>query len=1495
MTDDQPKEPRGLKHGLPRILTDDPNRLNDLLRLTRRDRLHIGTLVPKEVRAQITARLRARPERAKPGEADRVVVQVHYGHPAARWAAWLVALEQGPGGKPSPEWHVLEDFVAAERAASGKPTDSQAESDRIADRAWVAAREQLRRWESLEEPEREQCVLRVFAVATLRDDQAVLTEAVELVPDLQGQFAALLLEREGQTETGGVSGDSSIASDKWSTLTASLRDLATRAEGPPPNPDLLDEIAREVDSLREIEPDVRAEISSSAFDDFLTDVHEKLDEIESDPQVRLGSGWRTPLEGAWERARDRLTSGALDGERGRFRGAVDQAAEDLHTAAKDLSVAKNQIESHRAEEPDDPLVQDDWDDALKQLQRGERKSRKRLSKARDRLLTALSPWGEGIDISPPRSKSETSPKSSAPKVADRDEPSDSPEPEPSVPKAPTSSSAPPRRPNEPSTRPKPTPTPRSETTRSEGQTAPATPGSGERRPPTGATVKPKPRPFPRPGAKKPSKPREPLAVKAEEAIAAALDEEPPRLAYAFQVARLLEQIFPDDLPARSRLLEAVLLADRLGLPDGVIAARLGSLFQDFPVLTADTHEERVAFYVAATFAASLRPAVFAPNTGAFAILTNLPASERLAGVGDLARQVAAHAKKLQLARIDASHLNALRSDEEVRAAREQSEAALSAWLRDAPSRTMLNAAATAVWKRWLQRDGAIGRVMARIRAGGEAETGLRDEIERLRDEGCVKELVEKTNRELGGGRLRRVAIHSRALQKLVHEARRAAALAARSLDQALPAGSSDHWVRVLAALRKDLDESAPVVLNELRQLTSSGFAGLAVRAIERLQTALHPTANEDSGIEPEPNVLLASGFFGTKTVLGEDEEPIGEPRELLASLVERDPLDPVDVVRGHLDAGSLGTARRILDWVAGENRRGTLDIQPEFEAAHARHSEELNARRVFLGDRLETGLMLGSVSADERERINAALVRAQRQLNDPDYLRFAELRWRLDEIESGLDKMEESSLQRVRRAFAELGIEPDSSHVAAFERAIENRDIVTANERIQQARENPDAGVPEPEERVILREFFPAGAKAISDEIEGRGFQECVERIQGGKPFPCVPGDLPGASRDSAARMLRAWLGLKRRTDLGPEGEKFIAELFTEIGFSVLSVHRERESTGTAVMRTAPVEGADRCPVPKYGSAAKGAYRVVCRWRRPRVDELLQYGDQQSGSSFPAIVLYLGRLSERQRTELAAGCREQATSLLVLDELALFFLCGERDSGLPAFFHCTLPFTYVQPYSERGGAVPPEMFYGRARELREVRDPHGPCFIYGGRQLGKTAILRAVEAKTHRPAEEQYVFFINLDDHGIGAHRDIGDIWSVLWRTLRAGEAIPSGVREPSYKGAGRIEEFLEALIHHFAPDTKRTLLLLLDEADQFLKLDAREQDEGVAPTGYRESIRLKRLMDATDRSIKVVSPGSTMFFVPPKRPTTRSANSESPSESNHCFATEGCWRPRSW
>ena len=55
----------------------------------------------------------------------------------------------------------------------------------------------------------------------------------------------------------------------------------------------------------------------------------------------------------------------------------------------------------------------------------------------------------------------------------------------------------------------------------------------------------------------------------------------------------------------------------------------------------------------------------------------------------------------------------------------------------------------------------------------------------------------------------------------------------------------------------------------------------------------------------------------------------------------------------------------------------------------------------------------------------------------------------------------------------------------------------------------------------------------------------------------------------------------------------------------------------------------------------------------------------------------------------------------------------------------TVPFSAYQPYVwESANVMPVEMFMGRQAELAEIESDTGANIVYGGRQLGKSALLK---------------------------------------------------------------------------------------------------------------------------------------------------------------------------
>ena len=362
--------------------------------------------------------------------------------------------------------------------------------------------------------------------------------------------------------------------------------------------------------------------------------------------------------------------------------------------------------------------------------------------------------------------------------------------------------------------------------------------------------------------------------------------------------------------------------------------------------------------------------------------------------------------------------------------------------------------------------------------------------------------------------------------------------------------------------------------------------------------------------------------------------------------------------------------------------------------------------------------------------------------------------------------------------------------------------------------------------------------------------------VRGGSFAGMAFGSIPGSQRQSAKRMLDSWFELKRSgrlSDVAPDG---LTTLFSELGFIVrqVTVRHDERNFGEALVNTVPLADRDRCPVPAFGSFVNGQYRVVCLWGRPTEEDILQHGEESTRKT-ATVVLYFGRLTKTRRENLAILARRRSQTMIVVDEVLLIFLCGERGSRTRILFSCSIPFTYVQPYVTTAGVVPPEVFYGREPEIRDIADRAGPCFLYGGRQLGKTALLRHVERTSHSPNDGSYAVWIDLKGEGIGYDRTVADIWSAIWRALRKIMVIPEDIAEPNPNVRRRVDQFMDHLCSEFEPSSGRALLLLLDEADKFLEVDSREVD-GSPGTGYRESSRLKALMDRTERSIKVVFAG---------------------------------------
>jgi hypothetical protein len=330
--------------------------------------------------------------------------------------------------------------------------------------------------------------------------------------------------------------------------------------------------------------------------------------------------------------------------------------------------------------------------------------------------------------------------------------------------------------------------------------------------------------------------------------------------------------------------------------------------------------------------------------------------------------------------------------------------------------------------------------------------------------------------------------------------------------------------------------------------------------------------------------------------------------------------------------------------------------------------------------------------------------------------------------------------------------------------------------------------------------------------------------------------------------VIDAWLDLKGRDAWATIVEDRLRTVLHFVGFVVPpdsgALRLLQESRDWLHLRVR-MSASGASPVPQFGSQAREQYNVVCVRERPGVDVLTPVLRDLPAEGHPILVVYLGRLPMSQRRALSGLTRPRLQPLIALDELMLLFLTREAGRRLAVFLRCAVPYSSVNPFTPfQAGDVPPEMFFGRQAMAHEVARPEGTCVVYGGRQLGKSALLRHVERRLDRPVSGMYARVVDI--------KLIGDPLSdprpdALWLRLRD-TLKEMGLLAPNVTSdrPDRIQQHVRELVRQRSD--VRQLTVLFDEADSFLDADARE--------GFRVVTELRDLMNVSRRRFKVVFAG---------------------------------------
>lgn len=275
-------------------------------------------------------------------------------------------------------------------------------------------------------------------------------------------------------------------------------------------------------------------------------------------------------------------------------------------------------------------------------------------------------------------------------------------------------------------------------------------------------------------------------------------------------------------------------------------------------------------------------------------------------------------------------------------------------------------------------------------------------------------------------------------------------------------------------------------------------------------------------------------------------------------------------------------------------------------------------------------------------------------------------------------------------------------------------------------------------------------------------------------------------------------------------------------------------------------------PIAAFGSGVwQDGFRVIWLNGVYTADRLIDVA-KQSGNAYHTLILLDYALSLPERRHLAFRAKSELTDKMigVIDRTVMMFLMRNYDETriLRMLMSLIAPFAYYQPYVwESANVMPPELFMGRKSELEKIKSVNGVNIVYGGRQLGKSALLKqardAVEGNIVKDgsgaeyAERAVYIEIKGLDYQATARR--------ISQELYDQGILPDDVNTTDWDELSRA---VKRRLRQEGPDRIPYLLLLLDEADAFI--------ESCEAVNYMPFDKLKEMQNVGAAHFKFVVAG---------------------------------------
>jgi hypothetical protein len=764
----------------------------------------------------------------------------------------------------------------------------------------------------------------------------------------------------------------------------------------------------------------------------------------------------------------------------------------------------------------------------------------------------------------------------------------------------------------------------------------------------------------------------------------------------------------------------------------------------------------------------------------------------------------------------------------------------STLLEDLPRRKNTYERATRVLRRLASTGQPLDTALCGVIAWAEndAPEALTAVVEQLGQPGSDDAMIEAADAAIRTPKQAREPIVSAALRGLQ-----------RSIDEVraiVREADAVHRGRGAAAVSSEAiaHQLARAVENAAEATVPAGMTGAAVTLLHAWLRdpvgSLQPALGLAEDGEPSDDVLLSLADLPRDSAGKPDRDDLKVSR-VLASMSE--PVDLVAAVRTYCERGDLFRAGRVVEladdglWPGASRATELREIVDESAKRWAGiHRSELQRTGDLFARIRGQNLLDQQSESDFAQRLESLSAVAQG--------RFDHVMAGLNDLADALRASQDQHINSLRTSLSELSPKRGADHdrIAAL---LDEGDAVTAAEFMSFLRAGQPLPAHTPSVTQDVATFAqllaiakergltdaPSTARQWADlasELAAEGRELAQSALLGVEDWDSLaePKQHQGVRMTNAVRTILTTLGLQstgKATELGPGARR---------GFRRFRVQGK------------PVDGSY---VSLLGSATTD-YTVTLIAGELRGRSVLDVlGHEDVGRA--NLVVYLHPLDLAARRALAAEAPNSPVQAVVIDTAVLGWVAATRPGSWRATQRVTLPWTALNPYTPFvAGLVPPEVFVGREEELAAITDPSGGLFLYGGRQLGKSALLRRVEATFDD--EVRHAVYLDLKGRGIGEAEPASSVWRELARELTQRKILhfKGSINTPDVV-VGQIRDWLNL-------NEGRRLLLLADEADAFLTADSRALPGAGGAGHFPNVLRLKELMESTGRRFKVVFAG---------------------------------------